>query len=122
MHFLIDASLPRDTAIVMLRHGHVATDVRDIGLRHATDSEIAKHAQRNRLALISADFDFADIRLYAPKDYYGLCVIDRPEDAKISEVLDLIEGLLLHRDLLANLIGRLVIVNKTRMRIRPSLP
>jgi predicted nuclease of predicted toxin-antitoxin system len=45
MTFLMDADLPRSAADVVRRHGYDAVDVRDIGLRHAYDSEIASHAQ-----------------------------------------------------------------------------
>jgi predicted nuclease of predicted toxin-antitoxin system len=103
--FLIDASLPRDTAILLRRLGHEPIDVRDIGLRHAQDADIARYAQLKKLILISADFDFADIRTYPPAEYFGLIVIDRPEDASIAEVLQLLERVLSQRDLLPKLIG-----------------
>ena len=46
MTFLVDADVPRSAADVVRRHGYNAVDVRDIGLRHADDSTIASHAQR----------------------------------------------------------------------------
>ena len=51
MTFLVDADLPRSAANVVRRHGYDAVDVRDIGLRHADDSEIASHAQRQHQCL-----------------------------------------------------------------------
>jgi predicted nuclease of predicted toxin-antitoxin system len=62
MHFLIDASLPRSAAVALRQLGHDAVDVRDIGLRSATDDLIAAYARNNRQTLITRDFDFADIR------------------------------------------------------------
>ena len=62
MTFLVDADLPRSAADVVRCPGYDAVDVRDIGLRHADDSEIAGHAQREHLCLVTGDFDFADIR------------------------------------------------------------
>ena len=121
MYFLIDASLPRDVARLIMIHGHQAVDVRDVGLRHAHDSKIAAPAQSHRIALISADFDFADIRIYPPSKYSGLVIIDRPEDATVAEVLDLVERFFAHGKLLLELTGRLVIVDKRRIRIRPPL-
>ena len=45
MRFLVDASLPR-SAVPMLRQlSHDAVDVRDIGMRSATDDVIAAHAR-----------------------------------------------------------------------------
>ena len=68
MTFLVDADLPRSAADVIRRHGYDAVDVQDIGLRHADDSEIANHAQREQQCLVTGDFDFADIRNYPPSN------------------------------------------------------
>jgi len=122
LQFLIDASLPRDTAKLFVAHNHHAIDVRDIGLRHADDPEIAYHARSNRIALISGDFDFGDIRVYPPSEHFGLVVIDRPEDSTVAVVLEMIERFLAQQDILNNLVGRLVIVDKRRIRVRPPLP
>lgn len=122
MEFLIDASLPRDVAKLVRAKGHAAVDVRDIGLRRAIDPEIAAHAYRNRMALMSADFDFGDIRLYPPSSYFGLVIIDRPQNATVPDVANLVERFLGQTDLITNLVGRLVIVDSQRIRIRPPLP
>jgi len=81
MRFLVDANLPRSATELLHRLGHVAVDVRDIGLRAAADSVIAAHAQSNRLTLVTRDFDFADIRNYPPVDYAGIIVLKLPDDA-----------------------------------------
>jgi len=60
MTFLVDADLPRSAADVVCRHGYHAVDVRDIGLRHADDSTIASHAQREQQCLVTGGFDCAD--------------------------------------------------------------
>ena len=70
MRFLIDANLPRSVNAVLRRHGHEATDVH------------AEKAEREGLVILSADFDFADIRSYPPSRYHGIVVIDRPEDRR----------------------------------------
>jgi len=62
VHFLIDASMPRSTAPLIRSRGHDATDVRDIGMGGAVDQDIAAYAQAQHLAILSRDFDFADIR------------------------------------------------------------
>ena len=79
MTFLVDADLPRSTADVVRRHGYDAVDVRDIGLRHTDDSEIAGHAQREQQCLVTGDFDFADIRNYPPQHYTGIVVLVMPQ-------------------------------------------
>jgi len=122
LKFLIDASLPRDVARIIASHGHQGIDVRDIGLRSADDSVIASHAQAQRIALISGDFDFADIRVYPPQDYFGLVIIDRPEHPTVAQVLAMVERLLTHHNLLANLVGRLIIVDEWHIRVRQPVP
>ena len=46
MRFLIDACLPKEFAEVVAQYGHVAIDVRDIGMARADDPDIAAYAQR----------------------------------------------------------------------------
>jgi predicted nuclease of predicted toxin-antitoxin system len=53
MRFLVDEDLPRSTDDLLRRYGHVAVDVRDIGLRGAKDAQIAAYAQREELCLVS---------------------------------------------------------------------
>ncbi|MFB3890386.1 MAG: DUF5615 family PIN-like protein [Phycisphaerae bacterium] len=45
MRFLIDACLPRGFKDMLLSQAHVVIDVRDIGMGHADDSEVAAYAQ-----------------------------------------------------------------------------
>jgi predicted nuclease of predicted toxin-antitoxin system len=44
-------------------------------LRHADDSAIASHAQREQQCLVIGDFDFADIRNDPPQHYAGIVVL-----------------------------------------------
>jgi hypothetical protein len=121
LHFLVDASLPGATAALIQAHGHASTDVRDIGLRSATDDEIAAHARANGMSLISGDFDFADIVRYPPADYNGLIVIEPPRKATRVIIVKLVEQFLNTPDVVAALPGRLVIVSAGRIRVRPPI-
>ena len=119
MRFFIDASLPRATAQLLSEFGHEATDVRDIGLTTASDEQVAARAKATKIVLITADFDFADIHVYPPDEYAGIVVIDRPEDSRVAQVLELIRRLLLSADVMEKLPGRLVIVDQ-RARSRTA--
>jgi predicted nuclease of predicted toxin-antitoxin system len=55
MRFLIDEDLPRSTDNLLRQYGHEAIDVRDIGLRGASDADIAAYAQKHGLCLLSGD-------------------------------------------------------------------
>ena len=118
MTFLVDADLPRSAADVVRRHGYDAVDVRDIGLRHADDSEIAGHAQREQQCLVTGDFDFADIRNYPPQHYAGIVVLVIPPTATAIYITQLLDSFLVQTSLITQLPGKLAIVEPGRVRLR----
>lgn len=118
--FLIDASMPRPTAALVARYGHIAVDVRDIGMGSAPDSQIAAHAQTNQLILISKDQDFGNVLDYPPDQYSGIAVVDPPVHGSRSVVLSLVEELLRQNDVVVALPGRLAVIQAGRIRLRPS--
>ena len=120
MHFLVDASLPGPTAQIIRLAGHEATDVRDIGLGTADDSLIAQLARDTRRCLISRDGDFGNVLDYPPKNYFGLVVIEAPEGAGRAIVLDMVGQFLKETAVIARLVGRLAIVERHRIRLRPA--
>jgi predicted nuclease of predicted toxin-antitoxin system len=120
MRFLIDADLPRSTKGLLESYGHEALDVRDIGLRHAKDMEIAQHARANGHCLISGDWGFSDIRVFPPEQYGGIVVLGVPDGATAPQILNVIRALLDREDIVLKLPGRLAIVEKGRVRLRPA--
>jgi predicted nuclease of predicted toxin-antitoxin system len=120
MRFLVDASLPRSATALLRQLGHDAADVRDIGLRQATDDVIAAHARTNQQALVTRDFDFADVRNYPPAHYAGIVVLQLPDNATAPEAIKLLETFVRREDWLANLRRRLAIVEVWRVRFRPA--
>jgi hypothetical protein len=119
--FLVDASLPRATANLIRAHGHYATDVRDIGLGTASDQDIADHACQQQLAIVSSDQDFGNVLLFPPANYHGLVVIRPPDGATVAVLLSFVEQFLNDSKVVANLPGRLVIVEPGRIRCRPPI-
>ena len=118
MHFLVDEDLPRSTGNLLRRYEHEAVDVRDIGLRGAKDTQIAAYAQSEGLCLVTGDFDFSDIRNYPPREYAGMVVLKLPRTATASFILNLLESFLQQEDLVAQMPGKLAIVETGRVRIR----
>ena len=110
MRFLIDANMPRSAAELLKRYDHEPVDIRDIGMGGADDSNIAVYAQENGLAIVTRDFDFADIRNYPPSLYAGLLVLALPEDAVATFVVRVLESFLANKELIEALPGRLAIV------------
>jgi predicted nuclease of predicted toxin-antitoxin system len=120
VRFLIDACLPRDFAPILHTYGHVATDVRDIGLRRADDPIIAARALADQCCLLTEDWGFADIRAYAPDRYHGIVVFETPDNS-IDDKLAALRNLLDRPEIVAALPGRLAIVSTTKIRLRPPL-
>lgn len=118
--FLVDASLPRATEDLIRTLGHEATDVRTIGLGDASDRVIAEYARANRLALITRDQDFGNILDYPPQDYSGIVVVAASHEANRMVVLDMIRGLFAATGIAEQLPGRLVILERTRIRVREA--
>jgi len=116
--FLVDASLPRPTAEVVRACGHLATDVRDIGLGSAPDRVIAAHARSEGFCLITRDWDFGNVRDYLPQEFPGIVVIGAPQHAGRAVVLDMVREFLRFAGDEAQLSGKLVIVEPGRVRVR----
>jgi predicted nuclease of predicted toxin-antitoxin system len=118
MQFLIDADLPRSTKALLESYGHIAIDLRDIGMRRAKDSQIAQHAQTNGLCLLTGDWGFSDIRIFPPQQYSGIVIVGAPH-ATAPQILSIIRSFLDRPDLVTKLPGRLAIVERARVRLRP---
>ena len=118
MRFLIDEDLPRSIKDLLQRYGHEAVDVRVIGFRGGKDSQVAVLAQSKGLCLVTGDFDFSNIRNYPPGKYGGIVVLRLPRTATASYILTLFESFLRQEELVAQIPGKLAIVEPGRIRIR----
>lgn len=119
MRFLIDANMPRSTAPLLVRHGHEATHVAEVGLG-PDDEAIARHARAQGMVLVTRDFDFSNIRNYPPEQFAGIVVLQLPDDAIASQIVRVFESFLEQPELVARLPGRLAIVEAWRVRFRPA--
>src|ERR1700749_1573356 len=61
MKFLIDAQLPPALAKWLIRAGHDAVALREIGLRDAQDHEICEFALANGYIIVTKDEDYASL-------------------------------------------------------------
>ena len=120
MRFLIDASLPRGVAGVILRHGHEVLDVRDLEMRAAPDVLIAKYAREHGLCLVTGDFDFADVRNYPPERYRGIVVIEPAGDVSASAICRIMDSVLSRPEIVERMSGHLAIATNHQVRLRPA--
>lgn len=115
--FLVDEDLPRTTAQVLTQAGYPAEDVRAVGLRGHSDSEVFAYAQAHDQIVVSADKGFTNILRFPLGSHAGIVVVrvsDELPTAKMHQ--ELLSGLAsLSGDKLA---GALVIVEIGRVRVR----
>jgi len=119
--FLLDANMPRAALDVTRSRGHGVEHVRDIGLDDATDARIAEHARSVGAVLVTRDLDFADVRRYLPAESCGLLVLRVPDDSTALQVAAVLDRFLALADLVVQLPGHLVILERDRVRFRPAL-
>lgn len=118
MQFLVDAALPRSVADLLSERGHQAIHVTDVGIGSAADETIADYARKHELTIITADFDFADIRAYPPSAYHGIVVLTLPRRRDLLLIMLLVREFLDHAAAQTSLKGKLVIIELGRIRVR----
>lgn len=117
MGILIDANMPRPTAARLRARQIEAVDVREIGLADAADSVIASVARDQKLAILTRDFDFADVRNYPPELYAGIIVLALPNTWTADVVLGAVDALI-NSCVFVDPDRKLIIVEPGRIRIR----
>lgn len=121
MRFLVDADMPRATVGLVSSYGHDCVDVRDVGYGGRADSEIAMLAAREQRCIIKCDWGFADVRAYPPSSHAGIVVLGVPEHADRESKLEVLRVFLEEEEVVTQMAGRLAIVEKGRIRLRPPL-
>jgi predicted nuclease of predicted toxin-antitoxin system len=114
--FKLDENLPTDAVALLRGAGHDVATVVDQQLGGTPDQDVASALVREKLAFLSLDLDFANIRAFPPANYYGLIVF-RLRRLDKRNVLDAISRLLPLFDT-NELSGKLWIVDETTVRIR----
>ena len=117
--FLVDEDMPRSTAKALRQIGHIAEDVRDVGLRGHSDQEVFDYAQAQGATLVTSDKDFSNILRFPPGTHAGIIVVRVPGELPTSkvnqEMLNALGGLAGEE-----LEGLLIVVEVGRVRIRRS--
>jgi len=88
---LVDEDMPRPTADLLRSLNIDAFDVREIGLRGATDQEIFKYAQKKGMIIISRDKGFSSIVKYPLGTHCGIIVARLPYTFVRSQILSIIK-------------------------------
>jgi predicted nuclease of predicted toxin-antitoxin system len=119
---LLDQNVPRAVA-AWLRGLRPSWDVHhatEAGLAGKSDREVFDWAQAHQAIIITFDEDFADQRSFPVEAHYGVVRL-RVWPTTIEETQDAL-GRLLREVPEIELSGSLVIVGRTRIRVRPEWP
>jgi predicted nuclease of predicted toxin-antitoxin system len=116
MKFKIDENLPKETAEILRQVHHDAFTIVEQNLGGRADSEILSICKQEGRALVTLDLDFADIRLYPPKEFPGIIILKLRLLNK-THIIEVFRRLIL---ILSKepLEGNLWIVEEDRVRIR----
>ena len=116
MLFLLDANIPY-SAKELFKDPHEVLHVRDLNLQDAQDLDIAAWAKQNKAALITRDFDLANILNFPPKLYFGIIVLKIPYFYTASDIKRVLNNFLQNIDF-SSIPQSTIIVEETRFRIK----
>ena len=116
MLFLLDANMPY-SAKELFEKPHEVFHVRDLGLQDAQDLDIAEWAKQNKAALVTRDFDLANILNFPPKLYFGIIVLKIPYFYTASDIKRVLNNFLQNIDF-SSIPKSTIIVEETRFRTK----
>jgi len=117
MRFVIDEDLPRSLGPALQEAGHEVLDVRDHGLRGASDQQVFTFAQARQAVLVSEDLGFANLLRFPLNSHHGLIVGRFPTTLATSLVVrEIVRALGTLTP--ADVSGALVIIETGRIRRR----
>jgi predicted nuclease of predicted toxin-antitoxin system len=114
---IIDEDLPRKLGESLKKLGWETKDVRDFGLSGKTDKEIISFAKESKAVLFSSDKDFANISKYPPQEYYGIVILDFPNEVSTDFMIKE-TGKALVKIPLEDFKHNLIIIEPGKIRIR----
>jgi len=117
MKFLIDEDMPRSTAAVLRAAGHEARDVRDCGLRGASDQEVFESARQSGAVVLTGDLGFGNLHKYPLGTHNGLFIAHFPNEISTEELnRHVAEAIKVLTE--ADYGGNLIILEPGKIRIR----
>ena len=117
MKGIIDEDLPRKLSESLKSLGWEIKDIRDTGLRGKPDKEIIGFAKECEAVLFSSDKDFANVLKYPPKEYFGIVILDFPNEVSTEFLIKETEKALAKISS-EDFKGSLIIIELGKIRIR----
>jgi predicted nuclease of predicted toxin-antitoxin system len=116
MKLKLDENLSRHLRESLSTLGHDVTTAADERLLSQPDKVVAAAARREGRVLLTLDVEFADLREHPPGSHPGI-ILFRPKSYGPLTVNRLVSGLVREADL-ASLAGCVVVVDRSRVRVR----
>ena len=112
----VDENLPREIADLLNAHGYDAVTLLDQGWSGVADDDLWERIQAEGWWLVTADKEFADLRLFPPGTHAGVVLL-RSDEEGLDDYLRL-AGAAVERFELDEIASAVVVVNKRGVRIR----
>ncbi len=96
---------------------HEALHVKDINLQSAQDNDIISWAKQHNAALITRDFDFANILNFPPQKNAGIIILKIPYFYTASDIKRVLNNFLKKMDI-SSISNSTIIAEETRFRIK----
>ena len=117
LRILVDEDIPRPTAGLLQSLGINAIDLRDVGLKGATDDEVFGYAQKQEMVIISRDKEFGNIVKYPLGTHHGIIWVNLPNTFIRQQILDAVKRFFVEVER-NKLLNNLTILEVGRYRIR----
>jgi predicted nuclease of predicted toxin-antitoxin system len=114
--FKLDENLGNRGAELLRSAGHQVATVFEQHLTGASDSALATVCAAEERCLITMDRDFTSPLLFPPQNYAGIVVLRLSHNPDGNEILDTLRTFLLALNGRENLLGKLWIVRRNRVR------
>jgi len=118
LQVLVDEDLPRSTAALLQSLSIDARDVRDVGLKGASEEQIFEYAQKEGRIIITRDIEFGNILKYPPSSHYGVIVVRLPNTYVRDQILGVIRKFFVEVAK-KELVRHIVVLEIDKYRIRP---
>ncbi len=78
LKFMIDEDMPKSTATILRSKGYEVLDVRDLGLRGASDQKIFESAQTEKAIILTGDVGFGNLLHFPVGSHSGIVIAHYP--------------------------------------------
>lgn len=116
LSFKIDENLPIELVAMLTAAGHDALSVYDQKMEGEPDEVVSRVCQAESRAVVTLDIGFANVHSYPPGQYSGIVVLRVRSQDKANIISTFHKALPLFES--EPLIGKLWVVDETKVRIR----